>query len=70
MIILLRYLADLVDNPQSRGTFGEMIAKLVFDSRFFDRFILFLAIIFFVALAAICFLFVLIHNIKTGYDNI
>ena len=37
MIILLRYLADLVDNPQSRGTFDEMIVKSIFDPRFFGN---------------------------------
>ena len=37
MIILLQYLAHLVDNPQSRGTFGEMIVGSIFDPRFFDN---------------------------------
>ena len=35
MIILLQRLANLLDNPQSRGTFGEMIVKSIFDPRFF-----------------------------------
>ena len=37
MIILLQYLADLIDNPQSRGNFGEMIVKSIFDPRFFGN---------------------------------
>lgn len=37
MIILLQYLAHLVDNPQSRGTFGEMIVGSIFDPRFFGN---------------------------------
>lgn len=37
MILLLRYLASLVDNPQSRGTFGEMIVASIFDPRFFGE---------------------------------
>ena len=37
MILLLRYLAHLVDNPQSRGKFGEMIVASIFDPRFFGK---------------------------------
>ena len=29
--------SDLLDNPQSRGTFGEMIVKSIFDPRFFGN---------------------------------
>ena len=35
MILLLRYFASLVDNPASRGKFGEMIVASIFDPRFF-----------------------------------
>lgn len=35
MIRLLRYAASLLDSPQSRGTFGEMIVTSIFDPRFF-----------------------------------
>lgn len=37
MILLLRYLASLVDNPNSRGKFGEMIVSSIFDPRFFGE---------------------------------
>ena len=37
MIRLLRYVANLVDTPQSRGTFGEMIVASIFDPRFFGE---------------------------------
>ena len=37
MIILLRYLAHLVDNPASRGTFGEMIVDSIFHPAFFGE---------------------------------
>ena len=37
MIRLLRYVASLMDTPQSRGTFGEMIVASIFDSRFFGE---------------------------------
>ena len=37
---------------------------------FFGIFVLLLAVFLSAALASICFPFVLIHNIKTGYDNI
>ena len=35
MIRLLRFIADSMDNPQSRGSFGEMIVASIFDNRFF-----------------------------------
>ena len=35
MIRLLFYMANLMDTPQSRGTFGEMIVASIFDPRFF-----------------------------------
>ena len=37
MILLLRYFAHLVDNPASRGKFGEMIVASIFDPRFFGE---------------------------------
>ena len=37
MIRLLRYVASLMDTPQSRGTFGEMIVASIFDPRFFGE---------------------------------
>ena len=37
MIRLLRYTARLMDTPQSRGTFGEMIVASIFDPRFFGE---------------------------------
>lgn len=37
MILLLNYVAHLMDTPQSRGTFGEMIVSSIFDPRFFGQ---------------------------------
>ena len=37
MIRLLHYALRLMDTPQSRGTFGEMIVASIFDPRFFGE---------------------------------
>ena len=37
MIRLLYYLAWLMDTPESRGTFGEMITASIFDNRYFGE---------------------------------
>ena len=37
MIRLLRYVANLMNTPQSRGVFGEMIVSSIFDYRFFGK---------------------------------
>ena len=38
MIRLLQYVADLMNTPQSRGVFGEMIVSSIFDYRFFGEY--------------------------------
>ena len=37
MIRLLFYMARMMDTPQSRGKFGEMIVASIFDQRFFGE---------------------------------
>ena len=37
MILLLRYLANLFDTPQSRGKFGEMITASIFNDAYFGK---------------------------------
>ena len=37
MIRLLRHAARLMDTPQTRGTFGEMIVASIFDPRYFGE---------------------------------